>query len=260
MRYLILFLFTFGFLHCGANASFEQSSVEPPSHKEWTLLLQKYVTEEGYVDYAGFKSDESELDSYLETLQKHPPNASVWSKEEQISYWINVYNAFTVKLILDHYPVASIKDIAGGIPFVNTPWDIKFIEIGGETYDLNNVEHGILRKQFNEPLIHVAVNCASVSCPRLRNEAFEAERLTDQLKDQASYFINRSGKNQISENALQLSKILKWYGGDFDDRYGSAEGFVRAFAKQAIADEVEIDFLEYNWDLNTQENFRKAGL
>lgn len=260
MRYLILLLLSFSFLQCGAQASFDHSTSEPPSHKAWTQLLQKHVSPEGYVDYAGFKKDESDLDAYLTTLQNHPPNAAVWSTQEQIAYWINVYNAFTIKLIMDHYPVASIKDIAGGIPFVNTPWDVKFIEIGGETYDLNNVEHGILRKQFNEPLIHVAVNCASVSCPRLRNEAFEAERLTEQLKDQADYFINRSGKNEISPKQWKLSKILKWYGGDFKERYGSAEGFVRTFSRQSLADEVDIDFLEYNWDLNTKENFQKAGL
>lgn len=238
---------------CKAKASFQNGAGEPPSNESFTKLLQKHVDERGGVDYEGFLEDRAELKSYLKLLQNNPPNSASWSEEDQIAYWINVYNAFTIELILEHYPVESIKDIAGSIPFVNTPWDIKFIEMGEETYDLNNIEHGILRKHFNEPLIHVAVNCASVSCPKLRNEAFEGARLKSQLEEQADYYVNYSGKNDLNGDNWALSRILKWYGGDFKDRYGSVEGFIRAFARGKISTDPDISYKEYNWNLNTPE-------
>jgi len=245
--FLAVLLFMMG---CKAKASFENAAVDPPSHASFTHLLQKHVDNRGGVNYEGFLEDRKLLADYLKLLQNNAPDKENWSEEDQIAYWINVYNAYTIELILEHYPVTSIKDIAGGIPFVNTPWDIKFIEISGETYDLNNIEHGILRKHFDEPLIHVAVNCASVSCPKLVNEAYEGATLRAQLEKQADFYINSSGKNEISDKNWQLSRILKWYGGDFKDRYGSIEGFVRAFAKGELAENPDISFKEYDWNLN----------
>ena len=249
------FFFAMGLLviGCKAKASFENGVKQPPSHAPFTVLLKKHVDDRGGVDYEGFLEDRQALGDYLKILQNNPPNTNQWNRDDQIAYWINVYNAYTIELILEHYPLKSIKDIAGGIPFVNTPWDIKFIEIEGETYDLNNIEHGILRKHFDEPLIHVAVNCASVSCPKLLNEAYEGKSLNDQLKQQASYYINQSGKNSISGKDWALSRILKWYGGDFKERYGSVEGFVRAFAQKPLADDPDISYKEYNWNLNLPE-------
>lgn len=250
---LFFFLLPLLIMGCKAKASFDNAEKEPPSHASFTELLKKHVNDRGGVDYEGFLADRELLGSYLKLLQAHPPNSETWTDSDQIAYWINVYNAYTIELILEHYPLQSIKDIAGGIPFVNTPWDIKFIEIGGETYDLNNVEHGILRKYFDEPLIHVAVNCASVSCPKLLNEAYEGATLNRQLERQADFYVNQSGKNDISGESWNLSRILKWYGGDFEDRYGSVEGFIRAFADKPLAEEPDISFKEYNWDLNSVE-------
>ena len=110
----------------------------------------------------------------MEELRKGHPNDKHWTETEQLAYWINAYNAFTVELILDHYPVASIRDIKEGVPFINSVWDIDFIKIEGKTYSLNDIEHRILRREFDEPRIHFAIVCASISCPKLRNEAFEA--------------------------------------------------------------------------------------
>ena len=238
-------------MSCNAKTSFENSADQPPSNQIFNELLKKHVSSSGVVDYAGLKKDEAKLDEYLNLLSNNPPNKESWTENEQIAYWINVYNAFTLKLILKHYPVESIKDIAGNIPFINTPWDVKFIKIGDQTYDLNNVEHGILRKDFDEPRIHVAVNCASVSCPRLRTEAFEGEKLDQQLDDQARYFINQSGKNRISKDKLELSKLFDWYGGDFDEKYGSPVGFVRKYSAQSFSEDPEVEYLEYNWKLNS---------
>ena len=146
---------------------FSAQGSTPPSHEDWTALLSVHVSEAGFADYRGFQRDSIKLDQYLEKLSNHPPNQDKWSEEEQLAYWINAYNAYTVKLILMHYPVRSIKDIGSSIqiPFVNSPWDIKFIQIGDKKLDLNNIEHSILRKEFEEPRIHFAINCASFSCP-----------------------------------------------------------------------------------------------
>ena len=250
-RIFILLILPLLFVNCKAKSSFDSAKGDPPSNEIYNELLKKYVTPSGVVNYAGLQKEEAKLDEYLELLSNHPPNKESWTEQEQIAYWINVYNAFTLKLILKHYPVESIKDIAGNIPFVNTPWDVKFIKIGGEEYDLNNVEHGILRKQFDEPRIHVAVNCASVSCPRLRMEAYEGESLDQQLDDQSDYFINQSGKNVIKKEELKLSKIFDWYGGDFDEKYGSPLGFVKKYAGQEIADDPNVTYIDYNWKLNS---------
>lgn len=229
------------------------SDAEPVSHNEWDELVKKHVTEEGHVDYEGFISDSVSLNSYLNLLSAHHPN-NKWSDDEQLAYWINAYNAFTVKLILDNWPVESIKDIAGGIPFVNTPWDVKFIEIEGEKYDLNNIEHGIIRKEFDEPRIHFAVNCAAVSCPKLRNEAYTADSLDKQLDDQAKDFIN-GPKNEITANSANLSRIFKWYGGDFTDEMTLRE-YVNQFATTKIGERVDIEFKDYDWKLNLAKNYR----
>lgn len=227
------------------------SGASPIDHTEWDALLQKHVSTEGWVDYEGFIEDSVQLNSYLDLLRQHHPDPEKWTTEERIAYWINAYNAFTVKLITDYYPVESIKDIKSGIPFVNTVWDIKFINIQGQTYDLNNIEHGILRPKFDEPRIHFAVNCASVSCPKLLNRAYTAKSLEHQLDQVARDFINDPSRNIIEKNRLQLSKIFKWYGGDFD---GKVKEVVRKYSKTEFVSDPQIDYLGYNWQLNIAKN------
>ena len=164
------------------------TSTSPPiDHTQWDNLLKKHVSQEGNVNYKGFIADKTLLEEYLGLLSTNPPNKT-WTKEEQLAYWINAYNAFTVKLIVDHYPVRSIKDIKKGVVFINSVWDMEFFTIGGKKMNLNDIEHGIIRKEFKEPRIHFAVNCASLSCPPLRNEAFTASQLDEQLSDQTKFF------------------------------------------------------------------------
>lgn len=226
-----------------------QSSSRPVTHEIWDSLLHQYVTEEGQVNYDGFIEDSIQFNQYLALLENNHPNPKHWNEQERLAYWLNVYNAFTVKIVIDHYPVDGIKDIKNGIPFVNTVWDIKFINIEGANYDLNNIEHGIMRKKFEEPRIHFAANCASVSCPRLRNEAYTAEKLDAQLEDQANYFLRNPVKNKITTNKLKLSKIFKWYGGDFKKKYGNVRGFLKKYAP-AHEGGADIDYLDYDWNLN----------
>lgn len=219
------------------------------AHSTWTTLLKKHVDVEGHVNYKGFKEDEKLLDEYLAVLSSNHPQTD-WGKNDQLAFWINAYNAFTVKLIVKNYPVQSIKDLGGSIYKVNTPWDEKFIMIGDETYDLNNIEHGIIRKDFDEPRIHFAVNCASVSCPRLRNEAYVGSTLDAQLDDQARYFINNPVKNKITKDCAKLSKIFTWFKGDFTASGGSVADFINKYAEVKITKKTKMESLDYDWNLN----------
>lgn len=239
----ITVLVSFG-LSCSSVAN------EHLTHKGWNTLLNKHVDEAGNVDYKGFKSEEKALNEYLTVLSKNHPDNS-WKRNDRLAFWINAYNAFTVKLIVKNYPVKSIKDLGGSIYKVNTPWDIKFIKIGEEVYDLNNIEHGMIRKEFSDPRIHFAVNCASVSCPKLRNEAYVGTTIEQQLEDQAKYFINNKVKNQIkSTKKAKLSKIFRWYKGDFTSSGMSIVEYINQYADVKLEADAKIEFLDYDWDLN----------
>lgn len=221
----------------------------PVSHQIWDELLQKHVRD-GRVDYHGFKQDRSQLDRYLAILSAAHPNDTNWSGPEQMVYWINAYNAFTVALILDHYPVESIKDIKRGIPFVNSVWDIQFIEIQGRKYDLNKIEHSILRKDFDDPRIHAAINCASVSCPPLSNRAYSPENLDLQLELAMRTFINDPVRNRVRPEKAELSKIFSWFKGDFTSYGSSLRDYVNRYAQTPLRPDGEIVFLDYDWRLN----------
>lgn len=250
MRFHLLLFFVF--LMTGCKVSDYASDSRPVKHRIWDSLLQKHVTEEGWVDYHGFIADSARFNDYLDLLRQHHPNDKHWSRDERLAYWINAYNAFTVKLVADHYPVGSIKDIKNGIPFVNTVWDIKFIEIEGQTYDLNNIEHGIIRPKFEEPRIHFAVNCAARSCPKLSNRAYTASQLDAQLTQAAEAFLADESKNRLSRDAVSLSKIFTWYGGDFKTNGSTLIGYINQYAPVEIKADAEVSYLEYDWSLNDQ--------
>lgn len=218
---------------------------QPPAnlHKPWDELLKKYVSAAGTVNYQSFKNDRAKLEAYLKSLTTNPP-AESWKRADQMAYWINAYNAVTVKAVLDHYPLKSIKDIDGG-----KVWEKPAITIGGKSYSLNNIEHDMLRKKFSDPRIHFAVNCASASCPKLINEAFTAEKLEAQLNAVAKGFINDASRNKISSNNLQLSAIFDWYKGDFTTK-GTLIDFLNQYSATRISSGASISFLPYDWSLN----------
>lgn len=222
------------------------------SHDLWDGLLKKHVDADGFVNYKGFIKDSLVLKKYLAVLSSNHPHER-WPREEQMAYWINAYNAFTVKLIVDNYPVASIKDIKNGIPFVNTVWDIKFINIQGKVYDLNNIEHSILRKQFKDARIHAAVNCASYSCPKLWGEAFVASRLDQQLDSAMRAFVNDPLRNRVTAGKAELSQIFSWYAGDFTEAAGSVRAYVNKYAKVKLESSGKISYIDYNWELNERK-------
>ena len=228
----ILVLTTF----CLANAQIE--------HTSFTQLLQNNVSKTGFVNYQQLKNEEDKLDQYLVLLSKNIPNKS-WTKNEKIAHLINMYNAYTLKLILMNYPVESIKDIGN---LLSSPFTTDFIPFNGEEISLDDIEKGMLLK-LNEPRVHFAINCASKSCPKLQNEAFEAEKLDMQLEAATKAFIN-SEQNKISKNKLQLSKIFKWYASDFEAKNQSVIDFINKYTTIKIDKNAEIDYLDYSWKLN----------
>jgi hypothetical protein len=212
-------------------------------------LLKKYVTN-GVVDYQGFKNEEDKLDRYLHVLEK--TDTKTLSRNEQFAFYINAYNAWTIKLILTAYPgIKSIKDLGS---LFGSPWKKKIVRIEGDILSLDNVEHDILRPRFRDPRIHFAVNCASMSCPPLRSEPYRADILDDQLNEMAESFLNDSRYNRLEGNTLFVSSIFDWYSEDFND---DIVGFFMKYAKGDLKEklrsqkrEIEVQYLDYDWSLN----------
>ncbi len=179
---------------------------------------------------------------------------NAWNKDMQLAYLINLYNAQTLKLIIDNYPVDSIKDIGS---LFKSPWSLKIVPLFGENVTLDTIEHDIIRVDYKEPRIHLALVCAAISCPPLRSEAYRAEKLSQQLDDQGKIFFNSTSTKQNKKSkglkiddknkTLYLSSILKWYKEDFD----SVEVFVRKYVNN-LPFYYKIDWLDYNWNLNKQ--------
>lgn len=228
-----------------------KASSTPPSHQLWDQLVKSHVKANGLVDYKGFIREKPKLESYLRLLEAQVPDRKTWTKNQQLAYWINAYNAFTVKLIVDNYPTKSIRDLGPAIqiPLVKDVWHLKFFKLGGVEMSLDELEHGILRKEFDEPRIHFAINCASISCPALLNEAFVPERLEAQLTKVAVSFINDPSRNKLSAQSVQLSSIFSWFKGDFTKK-GTLIDFLNLYANVKISPSARVTFLDYNWKLN----------
>ncbi|NND63285.1 MAG: DUF547 domain-containing protein [Flavobacteriaceae bacterium] len=212
-------------------------------HSIWDDLLRKHVAENGLVDYKGFLEDRAKLTEYLEYLGNNAPTED-WSVSELLAYYINIYNAYTVDLIVENYPVKSIKDLNG-------PWTRGFVKIGDKNLSLGGIENGILRK-MNEPRIHFAINCASYSCPKLLNEAYFADKIGAQLDMVTRDFIN-GDKNEISAMNPKLSSIFDWYRKDYEVN-GEADviAYINQYSEVKIDPSANLDYLEYNWNLNEQ--------
>jgi hypothetical protein len=218
----------------------EPEEVEAFNHQSWNDLLQKHVSADGTVHYIGFKQDHLALKSYLKALSKNIP-AKNWNKSDVLAYWMNVYNAFTIKLILNNYPLKSIKDI-------KEPWDFRFFKLGNKWYTLNDVEHRILRK-MGDPRIHFGINCASISCPPLLNKAFTAQNVDHELEKLAINFINDTKRNTITSKSVRLSKIFTWFAKDFKTE-GSIIHFLNKYSKITINTNAKKSSKKYNWNLN----------
>jgi hypothetical protein len=222
-----------------------------PDHSAYDDLLGRYVTPGGvrYTAWHASASDREALQEYLDRMADVAP--SELPREDRLAYWINVYNAVTLDLILDGYPVKSIKDLGG---VIRTPWKKELITIDGEKRSLDEIENEIIRPRFQEPRIHFALNCAAVSCPPLRAEAFVGAKLEAQLQEQTTSFLAGAGALfPDGDGRLRLSRIFDWYRTDFESD-GSLQDWVRpyvpALAALDSAEDVEIRFLDYDWSLN----------
>lgn len=213
-------------------------------HSKWDALLKEHVDSKGLVNYKGFVKNQEELSKYLTFLSSQNPTDQ-WSVQELLAYYINLYNAYTVQLIVTNYPTKTIKDIDGN-------WTKGFVPVGSKNLSLGGIENGILRK-MDEPRIHFAINCASISCPNLLNEAFTASKINEQLDRATKQFIN-SDKNDIDAKNPKLSSIFDWYQKDFKVN-GSQDviGYINQYSSEKINKDAVITYKNYDWNLNEQK-------
>lgn len=232
-----------------AGAEFDQS------HARFSGVLTRYV-KDAHVDYVALKAQPQELNGYLDQVAAvSRTDFKQWKEPQQIAFLANAYNAYTLRLIIDHYPVKSIKDIGG---FLSGPWDQPVVGLFGETITLNTLEHKILRKDYAEPRLHFALVCAAKGCPPLRGEAYVGARLDEQLDDQARQFLATPAKNrvEITEGTVYLSPIFKWYGADFEKKSGSVLAALKPWwpgeSGGSVRDDFKIRYTDYDWSINEQ--------
>lgn len=214
---------------------------ESPDHRAWNALLQRYVNQQGRVNYTDWRNHMQSLNAYLQSLTNTPPGAD-WSREAKMAYWINAYNAFTIKLMLDN-PGKSIRQLYDG-----NPWDIKWIRLGNKMYSLNQIEHDILRAEFKDARIHFALNCAAISCPPLCREAFTTANLYSLLERQTRLFVRSSTIVNHNTRKISISTIFYWYAADF----GELTEFLNRYLERPVNGQYDIVYNDYNWGLNSQ--------
>jgi hypothetical protein len=238
-------------------------------HTAWDGLLQRHVVTVGrghatQVDYSGIATERIRLEEYLATAAAVTRTSfDRWAEAEQLAFLINVYNAWTIELILTGDPeIGSIKDLGS---WWQSPWKRSFIDLFGARVSLDDIEHGLIRDadRYREPRIHFAVNCASIGCPALRPEAYTGERLTAQLGDATEIFLGDRSRNRLDGDVLRVSPIFKWYRADFERGWGGYTSLAQFLATHALAlglsdtdvvrlqsGAIAIEFLDYDWRLN----------
>lgn len=233
------------------------------SHGYWSKVLTGYVNAQGMVRYSSLKADmetqkEHPMPAYLNEIQRvSRVEFDKWSPNDQKAFLINSYNALTLKLIVDHYPVQSIKDIGN---LFRKPWSLEFFDIfGGSIRHLDAIEHDLLRSNYRDYRIHAAVNCASISCPALRSEPYLGVRLDEQLDEQMRLWLKDAARNQINAKSdlIRISRIFDWYKTDFEKWGGGLRKvlvkYVPEDSKSTLESAKKIEYLEYNWKLNAAQ-------
>jgi len=236
-------------------------------HGGWDALLKKHVRwlpdqKQSRVDYDGFQADRAALKKVLDAMSAVPPaEFERWSREQQMAFLVNAYNAFTVELILTRWPhLKSIKDLGS---LLQSPWKKKFFVLLGEQRHLDWIEHEQLRARYQDPRVHAAVNCASIGCPALRPEAFVATKLDAQFDDGMQRFMSDRTRNRVAHGKLEVSIIFKWFREDFEQGWLGYRQLNDVFARHAaqLTDQPEAQrqlrertlspgFLDYDWSLN----------
>ncbi|MBS1912610.1 MAG: DUF547 domain-containing protein [Bacteroidetes bacterium] len=245
---------------CGSVKNDVVPSNEPFSYAPYEHLLSKYVDQEGLVDYAGMRQDTA-LGRFVSMLSTAVPS-EMPSKRDQLAFWINTYNALTIKLIADNYPVSSITDIAGGltgsvVPGAKSPWELTVVSIEGQRLTLKEIEDDYVKKLGDERVCF-ALHRASLDSPQLARHAFTADNLDQLLNEGRRNFLSNHKANFIKDGRLYLSKIFEWYAGEISARAGSLSDYLAAcwpdsteaaLIAQLPSDKVE--FLDYNWKLDS---------
>ena len=211
-----------------------------PNFRSLDSLLKKYVSDEGVVNYQALVGQKTTLNRIASELVGNPPESGS-PADDRLAYWINLYNVHTLKVIVDNYPLKSIKDLENG-----KIWDVKNIKVGKKQLSLNDIENGIIRKDFAEPRIHFALNCGAKSCPKLLNRAYVGSKLNTQLTQQTKEFIRHPSENSLTSSKLTLSRIFDWYGKDF----GDIIAFLNKYGTVKIDKNAVIQFKDYDWSLN----------
>ena len=246
-RYLLflsalLFSFITALVETGSSAQVVDNAI-------YAELLGEYV-KDGVVNYQGLKNEEALLDKYLKVLEE--VDSKILSRNEQFAFYVNAYNAWTIKLILSGYPgIKSIKDLGS---LFKSPWKKKICRIDGEIITLDDIEHNILRPRFKDPRVHFAINCAAKSCPPVRSEPYRGGDLDQQLDEMTRAFINDLESNRLEDHTLYVSSIFKWFAEDFNK---DIIGFFLKYAKgdlkeqlEANKEKIRVKYLDYNWSLN----------
>lgn len=233
-----------------------QSSIRI-DHSAWGRFLESYlvVDKPGAVNLVRYQAvtapDKQSLDRYVATLAAVP--VAKLNRAEQKAYWINIYNAITVKIILDNYPVKSIRDIKSGL-FSPGPWELKLARVEGIELSLNDIEHRILRPIWGDNRVHYAVNCASLGCPNLQPEPFTAANTEELLDRGARQFVNHPRGVRLEQGRLVLSSIFDWFGGDFGGSETALLAHLQQFAEPELAAKLKAYrgtlSYQYDWGLN----------
>ena len=238
----------------GCAAAFDHS------HGDWTVLLRKHVVlaegaKASRLSYGAIAQERGALQKYLASLSAvNEAQFNGWSRDEQMAFLINAYNAFTVEKVLSRYPdLRSIWDFGR---FFGNPFRDRFFSLFGSKTSLDGIEHGMLRKRYRDPRVHYAINCASVSCPMLREEAYVAERLQQQLEEQARRFLSDRSRNRVRAGRLEVSKLFEWFREDFEPLDAYLARYAALLAEEPgeqgriAARALPIAFLDYDWSLN----------
>jgi hypothetical protein len=277
-RFLVLFFLLLLLTGCAgySNSSAQNSqdnqpessiiAAQPLNYQDYAEVLREYVDASGRVDYEKLQNNRQKLDKFNAALGSVPPNTyESWTDEEKIAFLINAYNSLTLEVIVDNYPTKSIRDIPG-------VWNRKKFRVIGQEMTLNDIEHEILRKEFDEPRIHMALVCASIGCPNLRTEPFMGEKLNSQLDEQTRVFLANPDNFRLDRDSerVYVSSIFKWFGKDFEKSYGKKENFANLNGKETAflnfisqylnpAEEeylaqggYKVSYLDYDWSLNAK--------
>jgi hypothetical protein len=220
----------------------EEETYDFHAYEKLNTFLGKYVSYGGNVNYSSINSNKALLEEITREFESNFPGTG-WSSAQKLTYWINAYNVYTIKLIVDNYPTSSITNITA------KPWHKKFIKLNGSAYSLNQIENDIVRKQFNEPRIHFALNCGSISCPVLLNKAYTPGTVYSKMTSQTKRFLNDASKNTYGEKEVQISQIFDWYGEDFTKGGKTVFDFINKYRTDQL-DKQKVTYQEYSWDLN----------